>query len=1204
MKSFARIALATAGLLLAGQVPALTNPNFAAEQTFAGSGDEFAGPDGWLLRDLETRRAVVSTVDFAQTGERVFWFETLTGGFGDNKLEQCVALDDPAAFALTAVAQTGTPDSDLRLRLNVEFYTSQADCDNRDDRLDDAEDDFRLDGAANSWTAFTLNVAPPPAASHARLSVRARDRSGAGNNPAEVPKFIFIDRVEAPGSNLVNADFSQTTLTLAEFGQDQGPFGWTLRSVSDRGLVMAEPTAEQGAAFRFSALDEGFGDNTVEQCVDISALDPFVFDVRVRPNLGDSDLRIRLAVDYHANRADCLARDNRIDDVDFDVLTSDLAVEDWNAVRSGLLEAPTNANWARIALRARDRRTAGPDPVILFDQVALTDRFFVGGTLSGLADGSSLVLDNNGEPLSLEANGAFAFPTGLPHGQAYLVSVETQPVSPSQTCQVSQGAGQISADDVDDIQVTCETDRFTIGGELSGLVAGAELVIQLNGHDDLTLTTNGGFQFPGDLADGSSYLVSVAQNPQNPSQTCTVANGEGVLSGAPVDDVQINCATELFSIGGSLSGLVDGTTLVLQNAGADDLNLSANGSFVFAQPVADGGPYAVTVLTQPGNPNQNCTVSNGSGVVSGADVDDVEVNCERIAYPVGGTLSGLAPGASVVLQNNGGDDLSLSSNGSFEFSSPLPDGESFMVTVSSQPTTPSQSCSVSGGQGQIVGGPVTTVEVSCVNDAFFLGGSLSGLVAGNTLSLTSGTGQTLDVSGNGAFVFADAIGDGASYEVAILAQSASLPQSCSIGNGSGVIAGADVTNVQINCQAGPPPGSARPGRADVTNPRFAAEQAFAGGPDTVAGPSGWLLRDLDDRRGLVSGFDGALSGQRVFRFENPTSGFGDNKLEQCLPVSDPTGFALRVHTQALQAAPGLAVRLNVESYPTEADCLARDNRLDNEDFDFPLDAISQTWLPLDAAPSLDAAAGFARISLRVRDRSNGGSPASPPLAVLFDAVEVTGASLSNGSFEADTANAVEFGENSGPLGWTLRSVIEAGLVVAEPTAQDGSAFQFTQLGEGFGDNTLEQCVAVDLDLFSLNVSVWPDRIHPDLRIRLNVDLHANLDDCLARDNRLGRFDTDIRTSDLNRAEWNRLASGGISRPANAGYARIALRARDRSDVALSSPAILLFDDVRVEAEAIGIPVNHPLALWLMILALGGLALRFLKTPYHSKENRS
>ena len=36
-------------------------------------------------------------------------------------------------------------------------------------------------------------------------------------------------------------------------------------------------------------------------------------------------------------------------------------------------------------------------------------------------------------------------------------------------------------------------------------------------------------------------------------------------------------------------------------------------------------------------------------------------------FTLGGTLTGLASGASVTLQNNGGDDLSLTADGGFSF---------------------------------------------------------------------------------------------------------------------------------------------------------------------------------------------------------------------------------------------------------------------------------------------------------------------------------------------------------------------------------------------------------------------------------------------------------------------------------------------------------------------------------------------------------
>lgn len=49
------------------------------------------------------------------------------------------------------------------------------------------------------------------------------------------------------------------------------------------------------------------------------------------------------------------------------------------------------------------------------------------------------------------------------------------------------------------------------------------------------------------------------------------------------------------------------------------------GSFTFPTPLADGTPYAVTVLIQP--TGQTCTVANGTGTIAGADVTDVAVTC-------------------------------------------------------------------------------------------------------------------------------------------------------------------------------------------------------------------------------------------------------------------------------------------------------------------------------------------------------------------------------------------------------------------------------------------------------------------------------------------------------------------------------------------------------------------------------------------------
>jgi len=96
-----------------------------------------------------------------------------------------------------------------------------------------------------------------------------------------------------------------------------------------------------------------------------------------------------------------------------------------------------------------------------------------------------------------------------------------------------------------------------------------------------------------------------------------------------------------FTVGGTVSGLV-GAGLVLRNNGGDPLQITAAGSFTFGSALPDLAPYEVSVLSQPQAPDQTCTVSNGSGVVSGADITDVQVDCSPVTYSV--TAKAQGPG--------------------------------------------------------------------------------------------------------------------------------------------------------------------------------------------------------------------------------------------------------------------------------------------------------------------------------------------------------------------------------------------------------------------------------------------------------------------------------------------------------------------------------------------------------------------------------
>ena len=109
-------------------------------------------------------------------------------------------------------------------------------------------------------------------------------------------------------------------------------------------------------------------------------------------------------------------------------------------------------------------------------------------------------------------------------------------------------------------------------------------------------------------------------------------------------------------VGGTILGLSG--TVVLQDNGGGNLSVTANGTFTFATKLASGAAYSVTVKTDPWW--RTCAaVCSGSGTVAAANVTSVAVSYRAAVatYSVGGTVSGLS--GTVVLQDNGGDDLSL-----------------------------------------------------------------------------------------------------------------------------------------------------------------------------------------------------------------------------------------------------------------------------------------------------------------------------------------------------------------------------------------------------------------------------------------------------------------------------------------------------------------------------------------------------------------
>jgi len=81
-------------------------------------------------------------------------------------------------------------------------------------------------------------------------------------------------------------------------------------------------------------------------------------------------------------------------------------------------------------------------------------------------------------------------------------------------------------------------------------------------------------------------------------------------------------------------------------------------------------------------------------------------------YIVGGKIYGLlVPSTELVLQNNGSDDLSRSSNGTFVFATKIADKAGYSVTIKTQPD--GQTCKANNNAGTVSGANVTTVSIVC-----------------------------------------------------------------------------------------------------------------------------------------------------------------------------------------------------------------------------------------------------------------------------------------------------------------------------------------------------------------------------------------------------------------------------------------------------------------------------------------------------------
>jgi hypothetical protein len=340
-----------------------------------------------------------------------------------------------------------------------------------------------------------------------------------------------------------------------------------------------------------------------------------------------------------------------------------------------------------------------------------------------------------------------------------------------------------------------------------------------------------------------------------------------------------------YPIAGKITGL-SAAGLILRNNGGDDLVVPANAtSFQFATQAVYGSGYSVSILAQPNG--LTCTVNRGTGSNVTAAVSGIDITCSPIPHSIGGTIIGLSA-AGLVLQNNGADNLMLAANATtFQFVSPVADGGGYAVTVFTQPA--GLTCSVSNGVGTHVHADISSIQVTCNQTAFSIGGTISGLTAGGLVLRNNGSDDLSLAASSTAFEFAASVAEGGTYAVTVAAQPAG--QTCSVAQGTGV-ATAQVTGVMVTCTnivtftvtaSSGANGSISPSGAVVVNQ--AGNQGFVATPAAGFAVDQWLL-------------DGTLaqSGGSVYMLSNVTA-------NHTLAVTfGQTALSISVATMALSAS--------------------------------------------------------------------------------------------------------------------------------------------------------------------------------------------------------------------------------------------------------------------------------------------------------------
>ena len=187
------------------------------------------------------------------------------------------------------------------------------------------------------------------------------------------------------------------------------------------------------------------------------------------------------------------------------------------------------------------------------------------------------------------------------------------------------------------------------------------------------------------------------------AQTCG-GNGVANVCGAPAQHTLSVTVAGSGTVTSSPAGLscTSGTCSATFNAGTA-VTLTATPAQYSAFSGWSGGSCS-------GSAAATCTVT-----LAGSDAATTATFAATASYAIGGAVTGLS-GSGLVLANslNGGaaEQLPISLNGNFVFPTRAPAGQTYAVSILTQPSSPAQACTLTGGSGS-ARADIASVMVSC-----------------------------------------------------------------------------------------------------------------------------------------------------------------------------------------------------------------------------------------------------------------------------------------------------------------------------------------------------------------------------------------------------------------------------------------------------------------------------------------------------------